>query len=53
MIFHQYFLQCLSQLSYLIGDETTGRAVCDVGRPDTFRPMRGPAHGQREGSNHE
>jgi hydroxyacylglutathione hydrolase len=27
MIFHQYFLQCLSQLSYLIGDETTGRAV--------------------------
>jgi hypothetical protein len=25
MIFHQYFLQCLSQLSYLIGD---------VGRPD-------------------
>jgi hydroxyacylglutathione hydrolase len=27
MIFHQYFLQCLSQLSYLIGDETSGRAV--------------------------
>ena len=27
MIFQQYFLKCLSQMSYLIGDETTGRAV--------------------------
>jgi hydroxyacylglutathione hydrolase len=27
MIFHQYFLKCLSHLSYLIGDETSGRAV--------------------------
>ncbi|OBG20161.1 sulfurtransferase [Mycolicibacterium celeriflavum] len=27
MIFHQYFLQCLSQMSYLIGDEISGRAV--------------------------
>jgi hydroxyacylglutathione hydrolase len=27
MIFHQYFLERLSQLSYLIGDETSGRAV--------------------------
>ena len=27
MIFRQYFLKCLSQMSYLIGDETTGRAV--------------------------
>ena len=27
MIFHQYFLECLSHLSYLIGDETAGRAV--------------------------
>jgi hydroxyacylglutathione hydrolase len=27
MIFRQYFLQCLSHLSYLIGDEATGRAV--------------------------
>ena len=27
MIFQQYFLSCLSQMSYLIGDETTGRAV--------------------------
>lgn len=27
MIFHQYYLECLSHASYLIGDETTGRAV--------------------------
>ena len=27
MIFEQYELSCLSQFSYLIGDETTGRAV--------------------------
>jgi len=27
MIFQQYFLACLSHASYLIGDETTGRAV--------------------------
>ena len=27
MIFQQYFLSCLSQMSYLIGDETSGRAV--------------------------
>ena len=27
MIFHQYYLECLSQASYLIGDEATGRAV--------------------------
>lgn len=27
MILEQYYLQCLSQASYLIGDETTGRAV--------------------------
>jgi hydroxyacylglutathione hydrolase len=27
MIFHQYYLDCLSHASYLIGDETTGRAV--------------------------
>lgn len=27
MIFRQYVLGCLSQLSYLIGDETSGRAV--------------------------
>ncbi len=27
MLFRQYYLQCLSHASYLIGDETTGRAV--------------------------
>ena len=27
MIFTQHYLDCLSQGSYLIGDETTGRAV--------------------------
>ncbi|MFI7575727.1 rhodanese-like domain-containing protein [Micromonospora sp. NPDC049497] len=27
MLFTQYYLDCLSQASYLIGDETTGRAV--------------------------
>ncbi|MDJ0768422.1 MAG: MBL fold metallo-hydrolase [Ilumatobacter sp.] len=27
MIFHQYYLDCLSHASYLIGDETTGRGV--------------------------
>ncbi|OLT28272.1 sulfurtransferase [Nocardiopsis sp. CNR-923] len=27
MIFAQYYLDCLSQASYLVGDETTGRAV--------------------------
>ena len=27
MRFAQYYLDCLSQASYLIGDETTGRAA--------------------------
>ena len=27
MIFEQYYLECLSHASYLVGDETTGRAV--------------------------
>jgi glyoxylase-like metal-dependent hydrolase (beta-lactamase superfamily II)/rhodanese-related sulfurtransferase len=27
VIFHQYYLDCLSHASYLVGDETTGRAV--------------------------
>ena len=27
MKFHQYYLDCLSHASYLVGDETTGRAV--------------------------
>ncbi|MEL6983039.1 MAG: MBL fold metallo-hydrolase [Actinomycetota bacterium] len=35
MIFTQYYLDCLSQASYLIGDETTGRAVVVDPRRDT------------------
>ena len=27
VIFTQYYLDCLSHASYLVGDETTGRAV--------------------------
>jgi len=27
MLFNQYYLDCLSHASYLIGDETSGRAV--------------------------
>ena len=27
MKFNQYYLECLSHASYLIGDTTTGRAV--------------------------
>jgi hydroxyacylglutathione hydrolase len=27
MLFTQYYLDCLSQASYLVGDETTGQAV--------------------------
>ena len=27
MIFEQYYLECLSQASYLIGDPTTGKAA--------------------------
>ena len=27
MIFQQYYLECLSHASYLIGDTTTGKAV--------------------------
>ena len=27
MLFNQYYLECLSHASYLVGDETTGRAV--------------------------
>ena len=27
MIFEQHYLECLSQASYFIGDESTGRAV--------------------------
>ncbi len=35
MKFVQYYLDCLSQASYLIGDETTGRAVVVDPRRDT------------------
>jgi hydroxyacylglutathione hydrolase len=35
MIFTQYYLDCLSQASYLIGDETTGKAVVVDPRRDT------------------
>ena len=46
MIFEQYELSCLSQFSYLIGDETTGRAVVvdpqrDVGMYLTDAERRG------------
>ena len=27
MIFEQHYLDCLSQASYFIGDESTGRAI--------------------------
>ncbi len=27
MILEQYYIECLSHASYLVGDETTGRAV--------------------------
>ena len=27
MIFEQFYLECLSHASYLVGDKTTGRAV--------------------------
>jgi hypothetical protein len=33
MKFEQYYLECLSQASYLVGDETTGL----VGRRASFR----------------
>ena len=35
MFFAQYYLDCLSQASYLIGDEATGRAVVVDPRRDT------------------
>ena len=39
MIFHQYFLECLSHLSYLIGDETSGRAVVVDPQLGVFHPV--------------
>jgi hydroxyacylglutathione hydrolase len=48
MIFEQYYLDCLSQASYLIGDETTGRAVVVDPRRDVDQYLRdAAAHGLR------
>ncbi len=40
MIFTQYYLDCLSQASYLIGDESTGRAVVVDPRRDVEEYLR-------------
>lgn len=40
MIFTQYYLDCLSQASYLIGDEATGRAVVVDPRRDIDEYVR-------------
>ena len=40
MIFTQYYLDCLSQASYLIGDETSGRAVVVDPRRDIDEYVR-------------
>ena len=40
MIFTQHYLDCLSQGSYLIGDETTGRAVVVDPRRDIDDSLR-------------
>src|SRR6201990_2251077 len=48
MIFTQYYLDCLSQASYLIGDETTGRAVVVDPRRDIDEYLNDAAeHGLR------
>ncbi len=43
MLFTQYYLDCLSQASYLIGDETTGRAVVVDPRRDAGEYVRDAA----------
>ncbi|MEP4651241.1 MAG: MBL fold metallo-hydrolase, partial [Ilumatobacter sp.] len=43
MIFTQYYLDCLSQASYLIGDETSGRAVVVDPRRDIDEYVRDAA----------
>ncbi len=43
MKFTQYYLDCLSQASYLIGDETTGRAVVVDPRRDVDEYVRDAA----------
>ena len=46
VIFEQYFLSCLSQASYLVGDETTGRAVVVDPRRDVSDDLTAAArHG--------
>lgn len=40
MIFEQYYLECLSQASYLVADETTGRAVVVDPRRDIDQYLR-------------
>jgi glyoxylase-like metal-dependent hydrolase (beta-lactamase superfamily II)/rhodanese-related sulfurtransferase len=45
MIFKQYYLGCLSHASYLIGDETTGRAV-------VVDPQRDVAHYLADAAEH-
>lgn len=45
MIFTQYYLDCLSQASYLIGDETTGRAVVVDPRRDIAEYVRDATEG--------
>ncbi|MFC0862191.1 rhodanese-like domain-containing protein [Sphaerimonospora cavernae] len=48
MIFTQYYLDCLSQASYLIGDETSGRAVVVDPRRDVSEYVAdAEAHGLR------
>ncbi len=48
MIFTQHYLDCLSQASYLIGDETTGRAVVVDPRRDVHEYLDEAAeHGLR------
>src|SRR6201986_2885475 len=48
MIFTQHYLDCLSQASYLIGDETTGRAVVVDPRRDVDEYLNEAAeHGLR------
>lgn len=48
MIFTQYYLECLSQASYLIGDESTGRAVVVDPRRDIEEYLTdAEAHGLR------
>ena len=41
MFFQQYVLGCLSQLSYLVGDESTGRAVVVDPHRDVSVYLRG------------